>query len=259
MKLVLKGFIIGIGKIIPGVSGSLLAMMLGVYDKALKSISNFFDDTISNLKFLFKLLIGVLLAIVSTSKILLYFLNNYYTVTMLLFIGLILGGIPNIMKKINIHKLKSIHYLVIILSFLSVISLNFIKTNIIILNMNNFLLSFIIGLIDSFCMIVPGISGTAVMVLLGLYDKLLLIMSFDDIYSLIPFGFGMLLMIIVLSKFITYMFEKRELTSYCFVLGFTLSSVLSLFVSVLNANMKDLIIGFVLLILGFVISKKIEN
>ena len=107
--LILKGIIIGAGKIIPGVSGGMLAITLNVYDRAIKSISNFFKNVKENFTFLFTLGIGILLSILSVSKLIEYTLDNYYLPTMLLFIGMIIGGIPSIVNEAKQEKsLKNI-------------------------------------------------------------------------------------------------------------------------------------------------------
>lgn len=97
--LILKGFLVGIGKIIPGVSGSLIAFSLGIYEKAIDAINNFFSDLKNNILFLGKIGVGVLIAILVFSKLILYFIDNYYVYTITLFIGLIAGTTPSILKK----------------------------------------------------------------------------------------------------------------------------------------------------------------
>ena len=99
--LILKGIIIGIGKIIPGVSGSMLAISMGIYQRLIDSINNFFKDTKNNFKFLLKIGIGIIIAIVFFSKLITSCLNKYYLITMFFFIGLIIGSLNDI--KINIY------------------------------------------------------------------------------------------------------------------------------------------------------------
>ena len=114
MLNLLKGFIIGIGKIIPGVSGSVLAITLGVYDKSVEYINNFKHNKKESLKYLLPLGIGIIISIIIFSKIITILLDKYYQITMLFFIGLIIGGLPEIIKKvkkqdnINIKNLDSI-------------------------------------------------------------------------------------------------------------------------------------------------------
>ena len=103
--LFIKGFIIGIGKIIPGVSGAMLAISLNLYEKGLNTITHFFNDIKNNLYFLGSLALGILFSCFFFSKILLFTFNNYYFLSMMLFIGLILGGIFSFIKE-NFQKEK---------------------------------------------------------------------------------------------------------------------------------------------------------
>ena len=270
--MLLKGFIIGIAKIIPGVSGALIAISFGIYEKAIKAISNFFENPINNFLFLFPIGLGVLLSISLTSGLILYFINNYYFPTILLFIGLIMGGIPSLIDNINIKKVKFIHILILTLSFSTVFLISlvngqhfFVETS---NELINFLLFFIIGFIDALTMIIPGISGTAVMMILGCYNLLLNFLSsltsvaaiFTNIFKVIPYLLGIVLCVIILSKVMTYLFDKKKEYMYCGILGFTLSSVLSLFFETFknNYSILETIVALVLLVVGYNIARKLE-
>ena len=117
MKDILIGLIIGVGKIIPGVSGSVLAITLGVYEKIIYSINNIFKDY-KNLYYLSKLGIGIIVSIVFLSRIIIYLLSNYYTYTIFIFIGLICGS----MKEITTNTKLKYSYLTV-LSFIIIIIL----------------------------------------------------------------------------------------------------------------------------------------
>ena len=97
--LIIKGFFIGIAKIIPGVSGALLAITFNLYEEGLNAITNFFDNPKKNLFFLLKVGFGIILGIIIFSKVITYFFKYYYFLTMFFFIGLIGGGIIPIIKK----------------------------------------------------------------------------------------------------------------------------------------------------------------
>lgn len=271
LTLLLKGFIIGIAKIIPGVSGALIAISFGIYEKAIKAISNFFKNPINNFLFLFPIGLGVLLSISLTSGLILYFINNYYFPTILLFIGLIMGGIPSLIDNINIKKVKFIHILILILSFSTVFLISlvsgqhfFVETS---NELNNFLLFLIIGFIDALTMIIPGISGTAVMMILGCYNLLLNFLSsltsmeaiFSNIFKVIPYLLGIVLCVIILSKLMTYLFDKKKEYMYCGILGFTLSSVLSLFFETFKNNYSifETIVAIALLAIGYNIARRL--
>lgn len=87
--LIIKGLIIGFAKVMPGVSGAILAISMGVYDKGINAITRFFDNIKENTKFLFFIGIGIIIAIMLGSNIVYFLLNNYYVITMLFFMGLI--------------------------------------------------------------------------------------------------------------------------------------------------------------------------
>ena len=118
MILFIKGIIIGIGKIVPGVSGAVLAVILKVYDKGINAIVNFKNDIKNNIKFLICNGLGIGIGIILFSKIIVFMLDNYYVYTMLLFIGIIIGGIPSITKEITRKNYK---YVFITLIFTTII------------------------------------------------------------------------------------------------------------------------------------------
>ena len=106
----IKGFIIGIGKIIPGVSGAMLATIMGVYDKAIFYICNFKNNIKAAIKYLFPIGIGVIVSIILFSKIISLCLDKYYVITMLFFIGLIIGGFSFIVNKVNKKDYYTVSY-----------------------------------------------------------------------------------------------------------------------------------------------------
>ena len=98
---IFKGFIIGIGKVIPGVSGALLAISMNVYDKSIYYVKNFNNNRKSSTKFLIPLGIGIVLGIILFSKVINYLLDNHYSMTMFFFIGLIIGTLINLIKEMK--------------------------------------------------------------------------------------------------------------------------------------------------------------
>lgn len=269
INLILKGFIIGVGKIMPGVSGAMLAMALGVYERAIDAISNFFKEPIKNFKFLISLFIGAFLAITLLSKVIIFLLNNFYLPTMLLFIGLIIGGFSSFIKKMEIKKAKLIHYIIMFLSFTLVLILEFYNKGNIFTYSSDFKSYFFIGFIDAATMIIPGLCGTAIMMLLGCYDLLLNLMSnissingiISNINLLIPYSLGVLVTILILSKVIGYLFNNKSTYVYFSIFGFASSSVLVLFISAFKNgfDLWNLLISLILLIIGIFIGNKFDK
>ena len=102
--LFIKGLIIGIGKVMPGVSGALLAINFKVYDRLVESLVNFFSDWKNNLRFLVELGSGIIISIILFSNGIRYLLNNYNFLMMMLFMGLIGGGSYNYIRRVSYEK-----------------------------------------------------------------------------------------------------------------------------------------------------------
>ncbi|MBP3461843.1 MAG: DUF368 domain-containing protein [Bacilli bacterium] len=264
LSLIIKGMIIGLGKIIPGVSGSLFALNLGLYEKGIDSISNFFKKPKENLIFLGTVGIGILISIIVFSKILNYMLIKYYVITMFLFIGLLLGSSEFLIKKNKPKNLKEL--ILFIFTFLIMIIICFIKTKSEYNYTDNFLnkvFVFIIGLIDASTMIIPGISGTAVLMLMGCYNFFLSIfvnitnLNLININIIIYFSLGLFIGIILITKLMNHLLNKKKNIIYPIIIGFSLSSIVILFIETIFKikNMYEIIFGIVLLIIGFKISK----
>ena len=267
--LILKGFIIGLAKVIPGVSGAVLAISMGLYDKAINAITEFFSDVKNNILFLVPIGIGVVLAMVIGSNIVSYTLSKYYVITMLFFIGLIMGSVPTIYNKINKSK-KGI--ILVIISFISmfVLSISSIdNTYVIKNNIIDYFMYFISGIIDAVGTVVPGVSSTALLMILGTYEIIInVIASITDIDIIINnfkilsmYTIGMGLGIIVVSLIINYLFKKHNSNTYSFIFGIILSSILLLFIKTISYGMmlKDILIGLILLVLGMLITKLVGD
>ncbi len=271
IKNILKGFIIGIAKILPGVSGSMLAISLNVYERLLGIIADIKTTTKKEFKFLFSILTGALVGISFLSGSVKWFLNNFYFPTMLLFIGLIIGGLPEIVNIIKNKWKNKKNIIIFILSFtFSYILANLGTINI--KNINNILMYFLLGLIEAFSSIIPGISGTAIYISLGVYETIL--DFFSNIFNFHYFKFGifftigLLSGIIIIAKTITYLLKKYKLETYYAIFGFMISSIIIMIKeSVANISNKvinglttlEILCGFIFVYIGYKITIKINS
>ena len=273
IKLALQGFIVGIGKIIPGVSGAMFAMLFGVYERALKVISNPLKNLKGNLIFMLVLGLSVLSAIIFGSNIIDKCLDNYYMQTMFLFIGMMVAGIKSLFgnikgKKIN-KKGKALAFLIsICLVAISLIDING-STGEIPRNLFSVIMLFISGFLDIAASIIPGICGTALLMILGYYDTvisalgdLLNVSNFaHNSFVLLPFVFGMIVGAIVISKLVSYLFDRHRDTTYYAIFCFAIASIIILFVETIVTPFTpvQLIISICLFILGWVIVKLVDK
>lgn len=244
----------------------MLAISLGVYEKSLNAIAK---PTKKSLSYVFKIFIGIIISIVIFSNIIKFFLDISYLPTMFLFIGLILGGFKNIRKecknlKGNEYTYMAIIILIVITSFLitgsRTITFNY--------NLSNYLSLIVAGIIDAFATVVPGISGTALLMLYGYYGIIITalgnVFNFlkinENFFILSAYGIGLGIGIYIFSLLANYLFKTRKRQMYISIYSFGIGTVIILFLSTLktNTNLFEIIISYILLNIGIFISKKIE-
>lgn len=268
----IKGFFMGIANIIPGVSGGTLAITMGIYEELIEAISHFFTRLKKNINFLIPIVIGALLSIVIGSKVIGFSLEEYPLPTILFFTGLILGGLPMLYRKIK-GNFKPLNIIIFILTFAIIIGLMFLKSGseVRFINMNilDYIMLFIVGVIAAATMIIPGISGSFMLMVMGYYKPIINtindLTAFNNIITnliiLIPFGIGVLIGIVLIAKLIEFLFKKFEVPTYFGIIGFVLASIIGIFTSTENLTFSIIpfIIGIVLFILGFVIAIKLGD
>ncbi len=255
--LILKGIIIGMGKIIPGVSGGILAISLGVYEKCLSAVSHPIREIKKNFKFLFLLTLGIFLSIFIMSNLIKISLTNYYLPTMLFFIGLIAGGIPSLFDEV---KYSFSNIILMLISMLFLIFMFNINGQI---NHNNgFLFYLLMGVLEAFSMIVPGVSGTSLLMLFGVYDEIITLFSQLDFLNniFIYFIIGVIIGVIIFVKIMEMLFNKYSIKMRFVIIGFALSSTFILIIQTFSKGflIKDILIGFILFIVGYFIGYKLE-
>jgi len=281
LMIVVKGFIMGIANIIPGVSGGTLALILGIYERFIGAISNFFKDFKSNLKFLALVFIGMGLALVTLSNAIDYSYNNFPIPTTMFFMGLVIGGIPMLYGKVKGKKEKKevSSWIIFALTFGLVIFMALsdkifgAATAVDFSNMNawGYILLFGVGAIAAATMIIPGVSGSLVLMLLGYYYPIINLITeltkFNNLFSnliiAVVFGLGILVGIVLISKLIEFLLAKYEKKTYFGVLGFIIASVIAIPISVNNElgnivfSVPQVLIGIIFLVLGIIIGYKL--
>lgn len=281
--LVVKGFFMGIANIIPGVSGGTIALILGIYEKFIGAISHFFSNFKENMKFLIPIFIGMALSLLTLSHLIDYSYKHAPIPTCLFFVGLVLGGIPLIInhikdkkdrKKISNYPIFLITFLIVI--FMACASLIFdtdltVKLNN--LSLIGYILLFLVGIIAAATMVVPGVSGSLVLMMLGYYypiiENIKNLTEFNNITNNIIvlgiFGIGILVGIVLASKLIEYLFKKYETKTYYGVLGFIVASVIAIPLSTylqvtnLHESLLHILIGIITCILGIFVSYKLGD
>ncbi|MBI9009847.1 MAG: DUF368 domain-containing protein [Tenericutes bacterium] len=243
--LLVKGFFIGIAFIVPGLSGGTLAVYLGVYDKLLHAIGNIFKEFKESMKFLIPLFIGIAISVVALAKLFSILLNWSSFIVLLFFIGIMVGGIKGVYQNVSKDK-PTISSIISFLVAFSLIILLVVFEKIggnsplatIEISFGSLLVVFLVGMAASMTMIVPGISGSALLLVLGFYTAIVSnvvgnILDFSNIiYNLqvlIPFGLGAALGIILFSRLIEYCLSNYKKQTYYAILGFIIASCIAIF------------------------------
>ena len=267
----LKGIIIGIAFIIPGVSGGTLMVLMGLYDKTIYAITNFIKDVKKNVAFLGLLGLGALIGSLMFSKILNYLLVNYECSTKLMFVGLIIGGIPATYNTIIEKKNTKINWYLVLLTLMMSIILYIVEKHFINYSIEDHILAghipikalCLAGVLYACGKIIPGISGSALLMLIGIYNYLidtlanLSSLTMEKVYVLIPFILSFLISAIVLFKLINYLLSKHYSTTYSLILGFVVGSIIYVFPS-FNTSVLNIIISIILGLLGMILTYKLS-
>ncbi len=280
IKLFFKGFIMGIANIIPGVSGGTLAIILGIYERFLEAISHFFQNFKDNIRFLIPVFLGIGISLISMSNVIDYSYKHYPLPTTVFFVGLVLGGIPLLINKTKKEKNKNmlVNVLAFVLTFSLVIVMAladklFGMSKEVVLN-NLSLIGYIkvlfVGCIASATMIIPGVSGSLVLMLLGYYYPIIgLIKALTHFNNIIgnmvvlgTFGIGILIGLVLIAKLLEYLFKKHSKATYCGVLGFIFASLIAIPVSSFNiiskcVSVAQILISIISLGLGCLIAYKL--
>ena len=176
IKSILKGMVIGIANIVPGVSGGTMMVAMGIYDKLLHCITHLFREFKKSVLFVLPIAIGMVIAIAGSSFGLTWLFDHFPLQTTLVFVGLILGGLPAIYGKVKGQKIKVGHLIAGLLFFALVVGMAVLgeteETNTVLtLDFVNMLKLLGVGVIASATMIIPGVSGSMVLMLLGYFKK----------------------------------------------------------------------------------------
>lgn len=242
-KTITIGIILGISNVIPGVSGGTMAVILNVYDKILFAIS--LKNIKTNLKFLIPLALGAGIGIILFSKLMILLFSNHEALLNFCFIGIIIGSIPMIYKRARFEKVKNRSIVIFIFSLFFMLFLFFLgqgdisnKTISEVGGMNTsvFLWLFFSSTIGAMAMILPGISGSFMLLLLGTYTMTIEAISQLDFIILIPIFLGILLGCFIGVKSIKKMLRFHPQALYFGILGLVIGSIFIIYPGFVGNN-----------------------
>lgn len=273
--LFIKGIVLGVAFVIPGVSGGTLAVLLGIYEELIEAASNFYKNMVNFKKYFMYLLpigLGVVFSVAVFAKLIKFGLDKAPIITILIFLGMIIGGIPALVRNVKGTKTNLKDMTLMLVGLIIVISMLIFhksNSNVVLTNMSigGYITLFLVGAIAAVTMVVPGISGSFTLMLIGYYEPILnLVNDITSFKNLGPnlilifiFMLGVFIGIIFISKIIEWCLKHYKRETYYAIIGFVLSSIISVIyeVSKFPFNLTHLIIGIVLLVINTVLVYKV--
>lgn len=276
----LKGSVIGISNIIPGVSGGTMMVAMGIYDQLIHIVTHLKTAWKKYWKFLTALLLGIVLAVVLLSKVFEYLLEFYPIPTNLTFCGLIAGSLPVVVKEVRGKGFRFIDGICFAVFFAIVILgalFNEASGENVVLSVTlpGVLMLFAVGFITAATMVVPGVSGSMVLMLLGYYEPILSVIS-TAVDALAPFNFGSLLWcieviipfllgvicgIFAIAKLIEWIFARWKTQAYWAIIGLISASPIAILIQTSWAGFSwiQLGIGLVCFAAGWWAAERISR
>lgn len=280
IKTILKGMVMGVANIIPGVSGGTMAVSMGIYDKLIHCVTHLFKEFKESLKFLIPVALGIGIALVGLSFIIEPAFAHFPLQTNCLFVGLIVGGLPAVIKKVKGKGVK-LSYVIPFLVFFGIVvgmaamgeregaaaDLSFSLWSVIKL--------FVVGIIASATMVIPGVSGSMMLLLMGYYNPIVAtiknfvtaLASFDvngilqSCGVLVPMGLGIVVGIFAIAKLIEVIFEKFPIQAYWAIIGLIVASPFAIFLlgEIGSITVMSVAVSVVTFAVGFVVALKLGD
>lgn len=275
----IKGVFVGIANVIPGVSGGTMAVSFGIYDKLLNAISSLLKSFKKSFLTLLPIILGMVIGIVGFTYIIPWLLANFPFATSCAFTGLIIGGIPAILRSLKdgwqSEEKKSLLvnilvFLILLAVAMAMVFLNGDSESGIALTASAGMIVkiFFMGIIASATMVIPGVSGSLVLMILGYYFGVInsvkqfvealrtlnLQGMLNQLFILIPFAIGCVLGIFFISKLISYLLKHFASATFIGIFALVASSPISIFYkvnqeySMNGTSVVSIIVGVVLLV-----------
>ena len=251
----IKGIVIGVSMLVPGVSGGTMAIIFGIYDDLIHAVGSFFEDWKKHSKLLIQLALGGIVGVLLFSRMIEKILGKFPSIMGFFFIGIVCGGIPTLYKKATIGNKKSSDIIFLILGLIIAILLSKDPEAISVMatagDSKGLIFLFIAGIVISVAFILPGLSTSFMLLILGLYTVTLNAINTFNIKFLVPMILGIFIGTIATSKIIEISLNRYPNKTYMMILGFVIGSIIPIYPGMPNGiNILYLIIS---LIVGFLI------
>jgi len=265
--IIFRGFAVGITETVPGISGSTVSMILGIYERLIYSLSILTTKKRKEaLPFLFTFGVGMVFGFGSSILLIDYLLSNYRTPTLIFFVGIIVGYLPYLWKETLSYsksKLGTKNYIIIFLSLSLVIliqllsGLNSIDINN--LSFADYVFFMMAGFIASTALILPGMSGALILTMLGVYEIATASLTSLNFPIVLAIGSGVVLGVLLTSKLVRYLLANYTVETYAAAIGLVSGSIYAIFANLDGVfNTSTIIVSSITFLAGiaFIVALK---
>ena len=262
LKTIVKGFIVGSSMMIPGVSGGSMAMILGEYDRLISSIPSLFSRKtfLGSLKYLSVFVLAALAGIIIVARPLEILINRYAQIIMYLFLGAVCGTIPMMVRKAHSEGFDLKSLVCVILGIILVFSIELIPEGVFNPSLDSGFFDILIqvfgGILVSVGLVLPGISTSYLLLVLGLYEPIIEALSNNQFTLLIPIVLGLLVGILALTKILEIAMSRYPKITYMMILGFLLGSIKEIYPGLPSGI--GILIAIILFVIGFFVVYKLS-
>lgn len=248
----IKGMIIGVSAMTAG--AGTFAIILGIYDRCMEIIANPFKNFKSNLKYILPIVLGIGISVVIFGQLILYCLANYEAYFRCVLLGIIIGGIPTLIKVANkkgfekkylISMVIALIFTIILTNFANMIKAGKTAEYISVIEL------IIYGAIYSFGAVMPGMTTIHILEYMGVLETIMSGLFALDFGIIIPFGIGYILLAFTTAGMITYLFKKFYGMTYYAIIGFSITSLV-MFIPNFSGT-GEAIIGIILAVISAIL------
>ena len=232
IKNLLSGMIIGSSMLIPGVSGGTTAIIIGIYDRLIKAVSDILNDFKKNISFLVQVAVGGIIGILLFSKAVLFLTEQYNFPMMYFFIGAIFGSIPVMIKKADIKMSNIYNISFVLVGVIIAVAINFLpKSGLSVIpdSAGGYIMLFMCGIIIAVALILPGISTSHILLILGMYETVLSAVSDMNLIYISILGIGVFTGVLLCTKILEKAMNKFPSQTFMAITGFVMASVYDIF------------------------------
>ena len=241
----IKGMIVGVASLTAG--AGTLAIVLGIYDGCMEIIANPFKNFKENLKYIWPILLGIVISAICCANVVKFLLQNYNSYTMCAFLGIIIGGIPTLIATANKKGFKKKYLLSMFLALIVTVIITMIASNtkegkiVEYLSVPELIMY---GAIYAWGAVMPGMTTVHILLYMGVLAPILDGFTTLNFGIIIPFGVGYIAIALTTAGLITYLFKRFYGMTYYAIIGFSVTSLV-MFIPKFS-NVTEVVIGIII-------------